>query len=189
MFRILSVCLILIIADLGIAQEKKDVIEWSNERLTWNDFQGTPLTSSNFIAVSAGKISVSPITSEVTLSNEVHLTVRALFYKKKSWSITNSKEILKHEQLHADIRELYARLIRKKLLEKAVYGSREDAQKRIDLVYSELDKKMRKTQGEYDDETDHSMNKKSQQEWDEKIAIQLEGLKEYTDTELTITIK
>ena len=189
MNRIILVFLFLLIADIGIAQEKNDVIEWSSEKLTWKDFQGAPLKSSSFIAVSAGKISVSPIVSEITLSNEVRLTVRALFYKKKSWTVTSSKEILQHEQLHADIRELYARLLRKKLLDKAVFGSHEDAKKRIDIAYLELDRKMRATQDEYDIETDHSVNKHKQKEWNEKVENQLEQLKAYKNNEITLTIK
>lgn len=189
MNRFLLTVLVIFLVQYGTAQEDEYVSEWSSKKLTWEDFKGEPNLSSEFIAVSAGKIDVSSKEPITVLTKKIYLTIRSLFYNEESWTITNSGEILQHEQLHSDIREVYARMMIKKLLEKTEFISSENAQKWFDIVYSELDKKMRLTQGEYDNETNHSMNKERQKEWNEKVAKQLEELKDYTDTEIIITIK
>ena len=173
----------------GIAQKDNDIIEWSSEKLTWENFKGKPNTSSGFITVNAGKIDLSSKEPITVLTKNIHVTIRALFYKEVSWTITTSRKILQHEQLHTDIREVYARMLRKKLSEKTKFISPENAQKWLDIVYSELDKKMRLTQGKYDNETDHSTNNKRQKEWNEKVTKQLEELKDYIHNEIIITIK
>lgn len=189
MNRFVLLFLALLITQFGIAQENNNIIEWSSEKLTWEDFKGKPNISSEFIAVNAGKIDISSKDPITALTKKIHLTIRALFYKEVSWTITNSRKILQHEQLHTDIREVHARVLRKTILEKTEFTSAQNAQKLFDIVYSELDKKMRLTQGKYDDETDHSTNNKRQKDWNKKVAKQLEELKYYINNEIIITIK
>ncbi|MBX9449849.1 MAG: hypothetical protein KL787_09070 [Taibaiella sp.] len=86
-----------------------DTLHWSKDRkLTWDDFQGIPDTTSTGMAgTSSGFVTKSKYTSDSTIS----IVVSAVFYKKESWVKAEFKDsaTLNHEQGHFDIAEVYAR--------------------------------------------------------------------------------
>ena len=170
------------------AQTNSDIIEWSEKKLVWEDFQATPpKVKSDHRALNFGgvKYSIEPIS---IVSKIVRLKVQNVFYKKKSWTISNDDYVLNHEQLHSDIREVCARQIRKKIIETKFYSSKTIGSE-IETIYSKLNNEMTVLQDKYDDETGYTENTKKLQEWNEKIAKQLEELKEYSNPEIIITLE
>ncbi|WP_264524259.1 hypothetical protein [Flavobacterium sp. N502536] len=92
--------------------DEKDEILWSkNRKLTWEDFKGIPdRTDSLTVAGTTSTIKFEYSTTKNMITN---YKLQSIFIKSKSWTITNSIQLLAHEQLHFDITELYARKIRK----------------------------------------------------------------------------
>src|SRR5689334_15537067 len=91
----------------------KDTIIWSGDRLlTVEDFQGRK--SKNKAGTSSG-LFIHSEDKEGTLM----FYVEAIFYKSKSFFMKDeSPYALRHEQLHFDITELYARKLRQKIIQR-----------------------------------------------------------------------
>jgi hypothetical protein len=118
----------------------------------------------------------------------LQFVVEAIFLKKKSFMKSDSPYILKHEQLHFDITELYARKFRQKISERdfsKLKNIREDISKMSKLIYDGLDRE----QNKYDTDTEHGMNPVKQQLWIEKIATELTELDKYDTTIIDLTKK
>ena len=175
----LSIFIIFIISITSFEKVKcidDDQILWKSERkLVWDDFKGIADTS---------KINVDAITSykiEVTDSyfeNDIpKYQLACYFIKSKSWTITNKKNTLDHEQLHFDIAEIYTRKIRKAFdslnLKKCV-----DTNK-----YNEIYYRLGNECDIYQDKYDNTVyfNDIQQKKWSIKVNTELERLKKYTD--------
>jgi predicted secreted Zn-dependent protease len=104
--------------------------------------------------------------------------VKCFFDRTKSWTKDKkSAYLLSHEQLHFDITELFVRKLRKQL---ASLGN--DCQKLNDYVekyYNENYKEYVAYQAAYDRESEHSIDKKKQAYWEQKVAQELEVLKPF----------
>ena len=102
-------------------------------------------------------------------------SIKAAFNRRKSWispsSLASPDRVLKHEQLHFDISELTARRLKSKLLKKS-YTS--NFRKEINEIYKEEINKGEKMQASYDQETDHGLIYKKQEQWEVKIQALLE---------------
>lgn len=171
-----------------VAQNSEEIIKWSSERkLTWEDFQGIPPlnTLGNILAINAGEINYDMEKIDYTF---VKVMVRNVFIKKLSWSKSEDFILLKHEQLHFDIREVYTRKIRQEI-KSITYSSINDLNSKVNEIYNRWDSINDKMEDSYDYETEHSINEEKQKEWNEKIAKQLEELKEYSNPEIIIEIK
>ena len=93
----------------------EDLIEWTESgKLEWSNFQCEPDENLKHIAVTSSYITIS--FQQVGFS-EAKITVRTLFDKTESWVKHEADYILKHEQLHFDIKELYSRKLRKAITE------------------------------------------------------------------------
>jgi predicted secreted Zn-dependent protease len=105
-----------------------------------------------------------------------------VFNASRSWKKSNHLKpyLLKHEQVHFDIAELYARKTRQAFLK---YKLQHDKYAHTDnwlrIVYRENLRKMRRCERKYDRQTRHSRRKEMQQEWTTKILIQLNELKKF----------
>ncbi len=108
--------------------------------------------------------------------------VNSIFNKNGSYlrKTTNIQYVLQHEQLHFDILELYARKIRKELYEQYVKGNDIDIEIFDSIYYKWIDK-YRKLNFKYDKETNHSINPKEQEEWNQKITVELKTLDQYSE--------
>jgi predicted secreted Zn-dependent protease len=101
------------------------------------------------------------------------------FVPNKSWVKSEYKsdfELLKHEQLHFDISELYARKFREQL---SKMSFTENVKIEISDLYEKITKKKIELQNEYDIETDHSVNILKQKQWGQKILIELQKRASY----------
>lgn len=149
-------------------------IEWNeSKRLTWADFQGHPQGAADYVASTNSGISFSFSYSEKNGKRNLEYTVKSNFYPKLSWYKPDlvSEYILKHEQAHFDISELYARILRKKLSEA---NFSENLKEEIEQIYEGNEMERRATQNKFDDETDHSKIPENEYKWRKYIAEQLE---------------
>lgn len=171
----------------GHAQDKDAAtyVSWDDDyQLEWADFQGN--TEGNFIlaASTSYKIDLLPESVMVDENDQIqgyeHLTVVANFYKNSSWHTTNSQHILKHERLHFDIAELFARKIRKRFseLKKGKQASFSVYQDAFNLFWKEC----RKMQKRYDLETNHGGKIEINEIWQARILKELESLSAFKET-------
>lgn len=156
----------------------KDVsITWkASKPLTWADFKGKPKPNSSAVAQTVSGItfgySIKTMDGRIV---DYTATIEAHFYPHKSWYLKDKADayILKHEQLHFDITELYARLFRKNIKSLRV---NQNLKRQLDDLQKSINEAVNETQKRYDSETNHSINKEAQLAWEVRIAKELELL-------------
>lgn len=160
----------------SFGQDSYDFICWNLEtKIAWSDFKGEPQYESNAKAGCAAKLSAQGY----RYKGLPHFNITNCFDRNSSWTLdTSSVELLKHEQLHFDIAELYARKMRK-----AVDSLRQLEIKDFDPYSSIVQyfiNQRNVMDSIYDEETAHSVYKSKQELWDEKIRNELKSLEEYS---------
>lgn len=150
--------------------ENDTIIVWTeNRKLTYNDFVKVPLQGI--------KAAESNIGIEVRLSMTDNINLKfyviTYFYKKSSTISSKKPEILKHEQVHFDIAELFARKMRQRIqqLINANYRSA-----RIKEEINKLYQDYANFQDRYDRETNHSINSDEQEKWNAYIGEEMDRL-------------
>lgn len=160
-------------------EQTETEIEWSSHRkLKWEDFKGKPDTINfpNSNAVTISSIHFKGNTPNLFANGS--LSVTAMFNQFGSWVLSGKESdyLLKHEQLHFDITEIYARKIRKVLSEVALKPLEEekvwDTLRKIKYAYENRQKL-------YDSVTRHGINKETQGEWKAIVKSELKDLEEY----------
>ena len=111
--------------------------------------------------------------------------VEALFVKSKSYITKYSEYVLKHEQIHFDICELYARKLRKKLAD-TDFKKVKKLQFEIERMYNTINTQLMKEQEKYDKETEHGLNSAKQAIWNESIQQQIKDLDDYKSSAIDI---
>ena len=158
-------------------QSKKDSIVWDrNYKLKWSDFMGAPDTSSAWMAGCAPSIYVRGYWE----NNLPNFLVSNSFIRNKAWTKdVTSIPMLRHEQLHFDIAEVYSRKIRKAVdslrrMEVRTFEPYSIEIRTLLNLYDETDRI-------YDDETSHGVNGNVQSNWCQRIAEELNVLNKYAD--------
>jgi hypothetical protein len=142
-------------------------------QLVWNDFKGVPpKNAQHFASVNSGMGYV--LTSEkVDGKLTAAIEVTTYFYPQLSWK-KNSNErnqgLLKHEQLHWDISELYARKLRAAYKK---YIPQNNPNKEVDYIFKKFEKERQQTQNAYDLESKHGLLIDAQEKWSAKIREEL----------------
>ncbi|MGE0638554.1 MAG: DUF922 domain-containing protein [Bacteroidia bacterium] len=165
----------LLFTGLNSFAQSKDTIYWNaNRKLTWEDFKGHPDKTTNLLAMTQAGIGY-----EVACNNgELKLKIYCYFNVHKSWTKENdSEELLRHEQVHFDITELYTRMLRKKVSELSDPCGKDI--KELDKAYSNIFKACAGRQDEYDRESEHSLNDAQQKMWEERIELELKALEKF----------
>jgi hypothetical protein len=166
-----------------LINESKGQIEWNEYYdLTWEDFQGSPTVESIGDAGTVVLIKARPF----FIKDQIQYEVEALFSREKSWSRGKSDALLKHEQLHFDIAELYARKIRRMIIEMRERGVKDIRE--YNAAIRELLEKSNEADQRYDLETLHGALLKKQAIWEKKVQEQLMGLKDYKKRKRIITV-
>jgi len=165
------------------ASENDSIISWNNERaLQWSDFQGKLNPEVFAFAVTSYKIEIIPehviVDQDDNIQNYDVLNVVTNFYKYHSWTVSTDNDLLKHEQLHFDIAELFARKIRKRFSE--LKSTNEKGFSTYWKAYNTLWIACRKLQKQYDAETNHGVKKVENLKWIEKIIHDLDTLKHFS---------
>lgn len=142
-------------------------------QLVWNDFKGVPpINSQHFASVNSG-IAYRLKSKKKDGRFIIDVDVTTYFYPQLSWK-KNSKEdhqgLLKHEQLHWDISELYARKLRTAYKK---YIPQRNPKKEVDFIFRKFEKERQQTQNAYDLESKHGLLKDAQEKWSAKIREEL----------------
>jgi hypothetical protein len=173
----------------GLNNAKPDdkQILWNKDSLlTWDDFQGKAPATAATAAMTYTTIGLNTFDYTTTSYN---VSIKAMFVKNKSWvQIKKATDyLLKHEQLHFDIAELYARKLRKGLTEGKFTSSQLSNQ--VTAMFKDYNSKLEAYQAKYDKETNHSRITEKQEQWESAVPKELLKLEAYTDTLVVITIK
>ncbi|QCR21742.1 DUF922 domain-containing protein [Pontibacter sp. SGAir0037] len=159
-------------ADKNLASEN---IAWSSDRrLNWDDFKGLPEEGNPHHAVTAANLAVDAKCS----NNEFVYEVKCVFLATQSWSKNKkSEKLLYHEQLHFDLTEVHARLLRKKLA--ALGTTCTNMKDRMNPTVAEAFKTWKAEQLEFDELSRHGLDAEVQQVWADNISKRLQELEAY----------
>jgi hypothetical protein len=159
------------------AQEKdEELLKWSNTRkLTWADYKAAPDSANEFAASTTTYL----IIDYTFMPDNFRFNIQSFFSKTNSWGLNKTDYILRHEQGHFDIAEIFARKLYQKLKDYRYNNKtfKDDTQKIYDIIVNEKTK----MQSDYDNATNHSINEIKQAEWLKKIAKMLEEYADYAN--------
>ncbi|GIV35520.1 MAG: hypothetical protein KatS3mg035_2274 [Bacteroidia bacterium] len=186
-----SLYLLLILKNIYVStiysQSDTSMIFWREDRpITWEDFRGN-------IPYKKGKIAAEIAVGLTYGSNRykgytVIFDIYAFMDRQESWTkLKKDSFALKHEQVHFDIAELYARKLRKKLNGKKIRFSR--YVKYESSMFKKYQKKMVKYQLLYDKKTERGCNPTEQIKWNERIAKELKLSEKYKNPEVRVILK
>jgi hypothetical protein len=188
MHRLSGLTLALFFGAVGVpfAQDPEsadDVIAWSATRkLDWKDFKGKPPPTTL-----AGALSAISHDYAVGCRNQaLQLRVQTIFQPNRSWvtyrivsSGLASRVGIKHEQIHFDLAEVYARRIRKMLRELRDPCPRSDEE--LAGLVEQVIKDHWTAQRRYDIETENGQLEGKQNDWEKRIAKELTALAAYEE--------
>ncbi len=181
---ILFICVTSVLTSFGQDNtELDDYILWG-KKLKWADFQGEIPKNSKFDALTHSAISLNFDGANITLNFDI----QTVFSPVDSWKKVGVNEyILKHEQLHFDITEYHSRLLRKKLKNHR-FKNFAAVEKDIMRIFNESSAAANAMQVKYDEETDHSINKKKQAKWNTKVKKLLSKTSAHRKTAFKVSI-
>lgn len=164
-----------IYADMYRVEDPKlyeTTIVWSEQRkLTWDDFKGEPdlVNFPNALAVTNSGMSYE---SERQFFKNGKVFIQSMFNTYSSWVLPEGRTeyVLRHEQIHFDLTEIYTRKLRK-AFEDANITSNDayEARQIFDRISSELSMK----QDQYDAETIRGERQDIQEKWEAIVVIEL----------------
>lgn len=161
---------------LTYCQNKSTIIWDESRKLTWDDFQGETDSINFGKAKTSYRIRIIPENVTVDENDDIQgyekMTVQAEFDKNHSWSLAKFDTIvLKHERLHFDIAELFARKIRKQFYENKI--AKKITYERFWADYKKLWSECSKFQNLFDYETDHGRDKEQNKLWRQLVFEEL----------------
>lgn len=154
-------------------------IPWSDtRRLTMTDFQGHPGPADRLASSTSSDLKANAACRDFVFSS----TVTATFDPNTSWFRNPnqaSEALLRHEQLHFDITEAYARIMRQKLAAFAPKANCTKLQPAFNNVTKAVYAAWDNEQNRYDQETGHGLNTVRQAFWEKQTQLKLEQLKAF----------
>jgi hypothetical protein len=154
-------------------------IEWNGARpLKWTDFTG------DYNGVCAASTATELYMESTTDScGDISFNIKAIFHPELSYispTCSRSEKTLRHEQLHFDITELYARKLRRKIqMYKDVFGKID--YETASYWYDVYEYQWGNIEAQYDLESKHSQNAPFQAAWEAHIKEELTKLKQYAN--------
>ncbi len=154
----------------------------THSQLTWKDFIGNkpelyPDSSAAEVDMNLDfKWGYQTEGIEIQFLYEVY----ALQNPFASWVDPRHKrdDVLAHEQLHFDITELHARILRKRLSEFDYINTR-NLRRQVNRMYEQVKITWKSMEKEYDKETNHGILTEQQSLWVEKVALLLEKYSQF----------
>ena len=156
--------------------EKGDTIFWSpNRTMTWNDFKGVVPRNTKFAAQIFNNFEYS---APLKLENGVltiDLQMKVYMLKSASWTSSTSLSDyhIAHEQLHFDLTKLIAERFKEKAKQILTIDNYDGE---LQMLFIEMYREMNRSQKEYDNDTNNSVNIFSQQKWQSKTMEQMRNL-------------
>ncbi len=169
---------------IGITKKGK-IINWSsNTKLKQTDFRAKRKKVKGMaVATTASAFGYSITDNNGVITGSIYVQ----FHCNDSWwnpeykNDDNRGEILKHEQLHFDICELYGRKLYKEIITLKKAGKLNEYN--LNKVHGKIEKEYTRFQDRYDDETGHSINKKEQAKWNNRIQNELNSYSKFSNYE------
>jgi hypothetical protein len=161
---------LLMVSITAFSQTKNDTISWSScYKLKWEDFKGKPDSTLEYEAITFSGIDSRYIFTDTSFS----FKATAFFIKQKSWKKSFANDYaLKHEQLHFDITEVFARKLNIEL--KKIKPVRATVKKIVSDLVQRIINEKEDFQNQYDNETDFGRIIASQKKWQRKIMLLLQ---------------
>ncbi|WP_139920663.1 DUF922 domain-containing protein [Hymenobacter sp. DG01] len=151
-------------------------IEWrANRPLTWDDFRSRPATD-QLAALTSSSIDAKVGCVDYVFSAQV----QAVFVPMESWVRDPKRatpQLLRHEQLHFDLTEVHARLLRQKL--SLVKLDCEKLQPAFNNLTKVAFLTWQREEARYDQETNHGLNLPRQQAWEQQTQQRLQQLEAF----------
>lgn len=145
-------------------------LEWqANRPLTWEDFKSRPM-SDRLAALTSSSIDAKVGCVDYVFSAQV----KAVFVPTESW-VRDPKRatpaLLRHEQVHFDLTEVHARLLRQKL--SLIKFDCEKLQPAFNNITKMAFLTWQREEARYDQETNHGLNQPRQQAWEQQVQQRL----------------
>jgi len=183
LFKRALVFTFLVFPFLANAQDEQ-FIEWSTaKRLTWDDYLATPSSLSDAAAITSTALGIE----YHIRNNSLTYKITCRFSKTRSWGRYKTSYILKHEQGHFDITEIFARKLAKEI--KDYRFNPRKYQDDLGKIYKKVMDEKEQYQNKYDIETDYSRNKEKQAEWLKKIEDELVEMDEFANYYASLHLK
>lgn len=146
-------------------------------KLSWSDFQGKVPPSVPWGAETASGFSFHSSMESDESSIDISVGIFTFFTKHDSWKKpnVNSAYHLEHEQHHFDITRLSAAKLEDEI--RKAHFTRNNYKSLLNSVFNKVYKEEIQLQKKYDLETRNSVDTTKQQEWNKKIAAQIQKLK------------
>lgn len=156
--------------------------------LSWDNFRGPLNTSSKMAAETHSGISYEASIRRNSERIEIEFRVQAYFVPEKSWKTPNKQTaaLLRHEQIHFDITELYARMLKKAFAEYDY--PKEFDQSLLDELFSKNQHQLDSVQNQYDEDTDHSLFEEGQKLWEQFVDDSISRFRNYAGPTVTVVI-
>ncbi|MCB2409019.1 DUF922 domain-containing protein [Hymenobacter lucidus] len=152
-------------------------IPWSaTRRLTWADFKSKPQPIEQMAALTAATIDAQIGCKDYVFEADV----KAVFIPSESWVRDPAKAspaLLRHEQLHFDLTELHARMMRQKL--SILKFDCEHLQPAFQNLSNATFSAWKRETARYDQETNHSLNAAKQLYWETQVQQRLALLEKF----------
>lgn len=145
-------------------------------KLTWNDFKGSPVVSSEAAAITNAGIGFKMMFESHDNKATLKILVNCNFSITDSWVKDGRRTpyILNHEQHHFDIAYIHALQFLQNL--KAATYTMKDYSKVIEKIYSQCHVDLQTMQNAYDNETKNSQLADEQELWNKKIDMKMVSL-------------
>jgi hypothetical protein len=174
--------LLLLAAGPAAAQQVKlppGAIRWSASRqLTVTDFKGRPKPNQGHAALTSANIN----TGATCRGNVFAGTAQASFDPASSWVRepgTMTPALLRHEQLHFDIAEVYARRLRQQL--GAMHTTCSELGTTFDRISQAAYAAWQQAEDSYDRDTNHGLQHERQAQWEAQVRQQLQELAAFAE--------
>jgi hypothetical protein len=154
-------------------------LHWSASRpLVLADFKGRPKPGEAHAALTSATI----VAQVACRSNQFSGHVQAAFDPTLSWvrdPATITPKLLRHEQLHFDITEVYARRLRQKLAGVSIPCA--DLGPTFQRLSKGVYADWAKAEDQYDRDTNHGLKPEQQAQWEAQVQQQLLELAAFAD--------
>jgi hypothetical protein len=147
----------------------------TNRPLIWEDFRDKP-RGSRFAASVFPSFAYEGSSQVVNGVVHVNIKLKVFVLKKSSWVRETARDEygLNHEQKHFEITKIVAERFKQKLHPHSL--TVEDHNSEIHWKYIESFREMNRLQEQYDGETNHGLDRISQERWNQRIEAELKEL-------------
>ena len=181
--------LILLFTLLSFLQNSPDdFILWEKNKLKKSDFHGAINASMNYKARSYTSTKYSLRTFIEGNSKKIFIEVGTYFNRSKSWfkNIRNERSVLRNQQLHFNISELFTRYFRKKIQE---FTFSENYKDEISAIRQLIRKNEKTFRDDFIKKRRQSRSPTYQLKWKKYIDDELDKMETYKKSYLGIELK